>query len=65
MTGLPNDTLTVLFTDIEGSTRLVHELGPERHAEALDRHRHVASGRQRPARPRRFTHTIPPRLRLS
>jgi class 3 adenylate cyclase len=60
-TGLPNDTVTFLFTDIEGSTKLLDELGPERHVEALDRHRHVASGRQRPARRRRFTHTIPPR----
>jgi class 3 adenylate cyclase len=31
---------TVLFTDIEGSTRLLHELG-ERYAEALAAHRRL------------------------
>jgi predicted ATPase/class 3 adenylate cyclase len=38
---LPSGTVTFLFTDIEGSTKLLHELGPERYAEALDRHRQV------------------------
>jgi class 3 adenylate cyclase len=35
MAALPSGTVTLLFTDIEGSTRLVHELGegyPEVHA---------------------------------
>jgi len=32
---LPSRTVTFLFTDIAGSTRLLHELGPERYAEAL------------------------------
>jgi predicted ATPase/class 3 adenylate cyclase len=36
---LPSGTVTFLFTDVEGSTRLLHELGPERYAEALDKHR--------------------------
>ena len=36
---LPTGTLTFLFTDIEGSTRLVQELGPERYGDVLGRHR--------------------------
>jgi len=38
---LPNGTVTFLFADIEGSTKLLHELGPERYTEALDLHRQV------------------------
>ena len=38
---LPTGTVTFLFTDIEGSTRLLRELGPERYAEALAGHRRV------------------------
>jgi predicted ATPase/class 3 adenylate cyclase len=38
MTGLPQGTVTFLFTDVEGSTRLLHELGNE-YAEVLARHR--------------------------
>ncbi len=38
---LPRGTVTFLFTDIEGSTRLLHELGPARYAEALAEHRRV------------------------
>src|SRR2546421_4918179 len=38
---LPRGTVTFLFTDIEGSTRLLHELGPARYAEALAEHRHI------------------------
>jgi predicted ATPase/class 3 adenylate cyclase len=38
---LPTGTLTFLFTDIEGSTRLLHELGAERYAEALAEHRRL------------------------
>jgi predicted ATPase/class 3 adenylate cyclase len=37
----PSGTVTFLFTDIEGSTRLLAELGPERYSEALDAHRQV------------------------
>ena len=37
---LPTGTVTFLFTDIEGSTRLLHELG-EAYAEALAEHRRV------------------------
>jgi predicted ATPase len=38
---LPQGTVTFLFTDIEGSTRLLHELGPSAYAEALAAHRNV------------------------
>src|SRR5690242_13450438 len=41
MRDLPSGTVTFLFTDIEGSTRLLHELGAERYAEALAEHRRV------------------------
>jgi class 3 adenylate cyclase len=36
---LPTGTVTLLFTDVEGSTRLLHELGAEAYAEALAHHR--------------------------
>jgi predicted ATPase/class 3 adenylate cyclase len=36
---LPTGTVTFLFTDIEGSTRLLHELGAEAYADALAGHR--------------------------
>jgi predicted ATPase/class 3 adenylate cyclase len=38
---LPEGTVTFLFTDIEGSTRLLHELGPARYAAALAEHRRI------------------------
>ena len=38
---LPTGTVTFLFTDVEGSTRLLHELGEEAYAEALAGHRRV------------------------
>jgi predicted ATPase/class 3 adenylate cyclase len=38
---LPSGTVTFLFTDVEGSTRLLHELGAEAYAEALAVHRRV------------------------
>ncbi|HLX31175.1 MAG TPA: adenylate/guanylate cyclase domain-containing protein [Gaiellaceae bacterium] len=37
----PSGTLTLVFTDIEGSTRLLGELGREAYREALDEHRRV------------------------
>jgi predicted ATPase/class 3 adenylate cyclase len=40
MRQLPTGTLTLLFTDIEGSTRLLHTLG-ERYADALADHRRL------------------------
>ena len=41
MSRLPTGTVTFLFTDIEGSTRLLEELGAERYAEALAEHRRL------------------------
>ena len=38
---LPTGTVTFLFTDIEGSTRLLHSLGADAYAEALAEHRRV------------------------
>ena len=40
-TELPSGTVTFLFTDVEGSTRLLHELGADAYAEALAEHRRV------------------------
>ncbi|MGE5274291.1 MAG: adenylate/guanylate cyclase domain-containing protein [Verrucomicrobiota bacterium] len=40
MRKLPTGTVTLLFTDIEGSTRLLRELG-DRYADALVEHRRV------------------------
>jgi predicted ATPase/class 3 adenylate cyclase len=37
----PSGTVTFLFTDIEGSTRLLQQLGPDRYAESLDAHRRL------------------------
>src|SRR5919109_4959402 len=38
VSGLPSGVVTLLFTDVEGSTRLLHELGDE-YGEALHEHR--------------------------
>ncbi len=38
---LPRGTVTFLFTDVEGSTRLLGELGAEGYADALAEHRRV------------------------
>jgi predicted ATPase len=38
---LPTGTVTFLFTDVEGSTRLLHELGAEAYDEALIEHRRL------------------------
>jgi predicted ATPase len=40
-TDLPTGTVTFLFTDVEGSTKLLHELGAEAYATALAEHRRV------------------------
>jgi class 3 adenylate cyclase/DNA-binding CsgD family transcriptional regulator len=37
-TALPGGTVTFLFSDIEGSTSLLRELGPERYGALLERH---------------------------
>src|SRR5690242_14550064 len=44
MTELPRGTVTFLFTDIEGSTRLLHELGAEEYGKRLAEHRRVLRG---------------------
>jgi predicted ATPase len=38
---LPSGTVTFLFTDIEGSTKLLHQLGAEVYADALAQHRRI------------------------
>src|SRR5262245_3448634 len=40
MAGLPQGTVTFLFTDIEGSTRLLNQLG-DRYSAVLDVHRRI------------------------
>jgi class 3 adenylate cyclase len=42
---LPDGTVTFLFTDIEGSTKLLHELG-DGYAEALSEHRRALRHRR-------------------
>jgi predicted ATPase/class 3 adenylate cyclase len=37
----PTGTVTMLFSDIEGSTRLLERIGADRYAEALDLHRRL------------------------
>jgi predicted ATPase/class 3 adenylate cyclase len=41
---LPTGTVTFLFTDIEGSTKLLHELGADAYADALAEHRRIVRG---------------------
>jgi class 3 adenylate cyclase len=41
MRRLPFGTVTFLFTDIEGSTKLLHELGPDGYSQALLEHRRI------------------------
>src|SRR5215216_6837618 len=41
MAELPSGTVTLLFTDIEGSTRLLHALGGDRYADALAAHQRL------------------------
>src|ERR687887_413834 len=41
MRHLPRGTVTFLFTDIEGSTKLLHDLGAEGYAKELAEHRRV------------------------
>jgi len=38
---LPSGTVTFLFTDVEGSTKLLHQLGPEGYAATLAEHRRI------------------------
>ena len=41
MPDLPSGIVTFLFTDVEGSTKLLHELGTAGYAEALAEHRRI------------------------
>ena len=41
MPDLPRGTVTLLFTDIEGSTRLLQALGGERYAAVLSEHQRL------------------------
>jgi predicted ATPase len=41
---LPSGSVTLLFTDVEGSTRLLNELGVEPYEEALAEHRRLLRG---------------------
>ena len=45
--GLPTGTVTFLFTDVEGSTRLLEELGSERYGAELESHRERVRARWR------------------
>ncbi len=47
MAELPSGTVTLLFTDIEGSTRLLRQLG-DRYASLLDEHRKVMRAAWKP-----------------
>ncbi len=41
MPAQPTGTVTLLFSDIEGSTRLLERLGPASYADALATHREI------------------------
>jgi hypothetical protein len=53
---LPTGTVTFLFTDVEGSTRLLHELGAEAYAAALAEHRGIVF----PTAPGALVHLVAP-----
>jgi class 3 adenylate cyclase len=38
---LPTGRVTFLFTDVEGSTKLLRELGAEEYAQVLSEHRRI------------------------
>jgi predicted ATPase/class 3 adenylate cyclase len=47
---LPTGTVTFLFTDVEGSTRLLDEIGAEAYADALSVHRRIVEAACAPRR---------------
>ena len=47
---LPTGTVTFAFTDVEGSTKLLHSLGAVAYADALAEHRRGHPGGMRPRR---------------
>src|SRR5947199_6199881 len=57
---LPSATVTFLFTDVEGSTKLLHELGAEAYAEALAEHRRSCGMPALPGTVSRSTHRATP-----
>jgi class 3 adenylate cyclase len=67
---LPTGDVTFLFSDVEGSTKLLHELGEDRYAEALAAHRRTVRevqlvARDRPPRDSRFgIIPLPPQRRV-
>ena len=46
----PSGTVTLVFTDIEGSTRLLDELGTDAYRDALGEHRGGGTGGVRASR---------------
>lgn len=38
---LPTGTVTLVFTDVDGSTKLLHELGDSAYADVLTEHRRL------------------------
>ncbi|MDQ1479306.1 MAG: hypothetical protein QOI44_167 [Actinomycetota bacterium] len=44
MTALPTGTVTFMFTDIEGSTRLLQALGSDAYADCLEHHSVIVRG---------------------
>ena len=42
MSDLPTGTVTFLFTDVEGSTQLLHDLGADRYRDALEGYRRIS-----------------------
>jgi class 3 adenylate cyclase len=48
-TAQPSGTVTLVFTDIEGSTRLLHDLGQEPYRQALRRDAERSTGTALPA----------------
>jgi class 3 adenylate cyclase len=56
---LPVGTVSLLFSDIEGSTRLLHTLG-ERYAEALAEHRRLVRAAFREHGAVKLTHRVTP-----
>ena len=47
MPELPSSTVTFLFTDVEESTRLLHELDADPYSDALAEHRRCCGRRSR------------------
>ena len=57
MTDLLSGTVTFLFTDVEGSTQLLHKLGAEAYGYVLAEHRRMIRGHARLRAASRSTHS--------